>query len=200
MKPIFFLDLDSQKDFLFADGASYLHGGERVLPVLGRLTQFARERALPLISTTCSHGAAGDAFHGLQPHCRRGRAGSAKVPESLLLSHHTIENQLVDRNMAMMVERYDQLILEKEDFGLFANPNASRLLPCLGKNVFVYGCLEESLIRSVLGLLERKLHVVVVEDACVLLRPSTGKQMLQKLEVKGVRKITSRQLFATLAD
>lgn len=200
MRPIFFLDLDTQKDFLYPDGAAYLAGGERILAVLGKLTQFARERELPLISTVCIHEEAEDRYHGLPAHCRRGRGGAAKAPETLLLSHHTLENVLLDRNMAQLVEKYDQLILEKEDFGLFANPNAVRLLPCLGKNAFVYGCLEESLVRSVQALLARKVHPVIVEDACAFLQPAAARKMLASIESQGVRKITSRQLFNTLSD
>ena len=200
MKPLFFLDLDTQKDFLYRDGARYLAGGDRILPVLSKLTEFARERSFPVISTICSHDQDPDGFHGLAAHCRRGKDGAAKVPETLLLSHHVLENQLLDRNMAMFLEKYDQLVLEKEDFGLFANPNAARLLMALGKNVFVYGCLEESLSRSIAGLAQRKLHAVVVEDACAFAQPAVGRKLLADLETQGIRKITSRQLFATLSD
>jgi nicotinamidase-related amidase len=200
MKPIFFLDLDTQKDFLYPNGACYLRRAEKVLPVLRKLSDFAQERGFPVISTICVHEEDDKNFHGLLPHCRRGKDGAHKVPESLLLQNRTIENRLLDRNLAFLVEQYNQLILEKSDFSFFANPNATRLLAALGKNVFVYGCFEETIQQTVVGLLQRQLQVVIVEDACVLMQAIMAKKFLGILETQGVRRISSRQLFATLTD
>jgi nicotinamidase-related amidase len=200
LNSIFFLDIDTQKDFLYSDGSCYMQNGERILPVLQRLTQFALGKALPLISTACVHEPNTKNFHNLPAHCLLGHDGAAKVPESLHLRHHRIENHHVDRNMTHLLQNYTQIVVEKSEDGLLGNPNSPRMLSCLGKNSFVYGCNEKSVEMAITELLQRGIQVVVVEDACAWRDPAKGRRVLAEMEKRGVRRIASKQLFTTLAE
>lgn len=200
MRPIFFLDIDTQKDFLYADGSCCLQRGELILPVLQKLAHFAADKSLPLLSTACLHHPDAGSFHGLPAHCLAGHDGAAKVPESLHLRHHRIENRRVDRNLALLFQQYTQVVLEKSSHDLLDNPNSARILGCLGKNAFVYGCHEKSIEMAIAAMLSRGIQVVVVEDACAWMEPARARRLLDDLEKKGVRRITSKQLFLILAD
>ncbi|MCP5120365.1 MAG: hypothetical protein GY953_56945, partial [bacterium] len=45
-----FIDIDTQADFIYPSGALYVPGAERIVPALERLTQFAGNNSISVVS------------------------------------------------------------------------------------------------------------------------------------------------------
>ena len=84
MKNLFFLDVDTQRDFMLPTGALYVPGAERILPKLRRLFDFARKNEISILSSVDAHVPDDPEFKQFPPHCVQGTEGQRKVDETLL--------------------------------------------------------------------------------------------------------------------
>src|SRR5579872_1606578 len=83
MKTVFF-DVDTQLDFLFPAGALYVPGAEEIAPALAALTQCAKERDIPIVSTMDTHLEDDPEFKLWRPHCVAGTHGWQKYAPTLV--------------------------------------------------------------------------------------------------------------------
>ena len=90
--PIFW-DVDTQHDFMRADGRLYVGDSESIIPVLGRLTAYAHGRGIRIVASADDHepghrelSDAPDFAESFPEHCMRGTAGQRKIPEPTLLN------------------------------------------------------------------------------------------------------------------
>ena len=67
-----FIDIDTQLDFLYPAGALYVPGAERLIPALTRLTQYAAQHGIPLVSTVDAHAEDDIEFRTWPKHCVAG--------------------------------------------------------------------------------------------------------------------------------
>jgi nicotinamidase-related amidase len=51
MKNIFFMDIDTQRDFMLSTGALYVPGAERIIPKLRWLFDFDRKNEIFILSS-----------------------------------------------------------------------------------------------------------------------------------------------------
>ena len=162
---VVFWDVDTQMDFLLPGGRLYVPGAESIIPNLARLTACARDRHFPLISSACAHRPGDAELQTYGPHCMADTPGQQKVPETLLPRRYVFPNRPVRLPDATA---FQQLILEKQEFDVFTNPNTEALLQQVGSelHIVLYGVVTEICVASTaLNLLERGHRVALVTDA-----------------------------------
>lgn len=160
-----FWDVDTQVDFLSPAGKLYVPKSERIIPNLRRLTQYAADHEIPVVASTDAHLPTDPEFAQYPPHCLVGTEGQKKVEGTLLPRHYVIPNRKID--LLNNLTEYKQIIVEKQSFDVFTNPNTDQLLEVLGKReIILYGVVTEICVdRAARGLLQRGYPVNVVNDA-----------------------------------
>ena len=107
-------EVDVQADFMLPDGNLYVPGAEKLLPRLAHLN-----RAGKVISTTDAHTETDPEFKLWPHHCIVGTVGQTKPCTLLREKRIVIPNRPVD----VALDGADQIIIEKQHFNLFTNPN-----------------------------------------------------------------------------
>src|ERR1700686_1956437 len=92
-RDLIFWEVDTQADFMLPGGKLYVPGAERLLPNIRKLTDAARQGSVFLVSHGCFHAQDDPEFRTLPPHCIKGTAGSAFVPEALTDKVVTVPNE-----------------------------------------------------------------------------------------------------------
>ncbi|MBN1571188.1 MAG: isochorismatase family protein [Acidobacteria bacterium] len=196
MKNLFFLDVDTQRDFMLSAGALYVPGAERIIPKLRRLFDFARKNDITILSSIDVHAANDPEFQQFPPHCVQGTDGQRKVDETVLPRPLILPNKPIDRNLMDAVKRHQQIIVEKQTLDLFSNPVAERLLRVLPPRAIVFGVTTEYCVKmACLGLRRLGVRTAVVRDAICALAPKTEKEALEEMSRAGVEFITLETLL-----
>jgi nicotinamidase/pyrazinamidase len=191
MKNLFFLDVDTQRDFMLPTGALYVPGAERIIPKLRRLFDFARKNEITILSSADAHVTNDIEFQQFPPHCVQGTEGQRKLDETLLPRPLILQNKLVDKNLVDAVRKHQQIIVEKQMLDLFSNPMAERLLRALPPRAIVFGVATEYCVKmACMGLRRRGIHTAVINDAICGLTPRTEKEALEDMRGAGVEFIT----------
>jgi nicotinamidase/pyrazinamidase len=200
MKNIFFLDVDTQRDFMLSDGALYVPGAERIIPKLRRLFDFAKKNEISILSSVDAHTAHDPEFQQFPPHCVQGSKGQRKLDETLLPHPLIFQNRPVDRNLPDAVRKHQQIIIEKQTLDLFGNPITERLLRVLPARAIVFGVTTEYCVKlACLGLRRFGVHTAVISDAIRALAPKTEKEALAEMRSAGVEFITLETLMEASA-
>lgn len=191
MNNLFFIDVDTQRDFMLPSGALSVPGAERMIPKLRRLFDFARKNDIVVISTADAHREDDVEFQQFPPHCVKGSEGQKKLDDTLLPHPFVIPDHAIDRNLMELVRRNRQIIVEKAALDPFSSPMLERVLRVLPPRAIVFGVTTEYCVKLVcLGARERGIRVVVVEDAIRPLAPDTERVALSEMRKAGVEFIT----------
>ena len=197
MRSLFIMDVDTQRDFMHPGGALYVPGAERMIPKLRRLFEFARRNGITVVSTADAHAPDDPEFAEFPPHCVVGTEGQRKLGETLLPRPAIIENRAVDRNILDLVERHQQIIVQKNAIDVFVNPTLDRVVRALPQRALVFGVTTEYCIRhAALGLRRRGVKTVVVTDAICALAPDSGEGALREMTEAGIEFVTTDTLLA----
>ena len=183
MKTIFF-DVDNQLDFLYPAGALYVPGAEELLPVLGKLTQYAKTNQIQIISTADAHSEADPEFEAWKPHCVAGTTGQQKSAVTLSIPQPAVLTSL----SRAPVSPSPQIIVEKQHVDCFTNPNLAPLLASLkAQRYIVYGVVSEVCVRcAAMGLLSiTGARVELVADAIRHLNQTAHDKMLTEVQAEG---------------
>jgi nicotinamidase/pyrazinamidase len=163
-------DVDTQVDFMLADGKLAVPGAEETIPAMKRLVAAARTAGVVHVASADDHELTDteiseqpDFRTTYPPHCLRGTRGARKIPE-------TEQEDPVPITLEALPERYlsgREFLLLKKSFDVFTNPNTDGLLQHLDPDeIVVFGVAtdvcDDAAIR---GFLERGLKVRFVEDA-----------------------------------
>ena len=195
------MDVDTQRDFMLPDGALYVPGAERIIPKLRRLFDFARKHGITILSSTDAHTPEDPEFKQFPPHCVRGTAGQRKIDETLLPRPATIENRLVDRNLLDLLQKNQQVIVQKQALDVFTNPMTERLLRALPQRAVVFGVTTEHCVRhACLGLKRQGIKTVLVTDAVCALTPAGGSEALAEMQKAGIEFTTTETLITAQAE
>jgi nicotinamidase/pyrazinamidase len=198
MKNIFFLDVDTQRDFMLPSGALYVPGAERIIPKLRRLFDFARKNEITIVSSMDTHIKDDPEFQQFPPHCVQATEGQRKIDEALMPRPLVFQNKAVDRNLLDAVRKNQQIILEKQSLDLFSNPMTERLLRALPPRAIVFGVTTEYCVRiACLGLRQRKIQVALITDAIRAIASKSEKEALEEMRQAGVEFITMDTLMGT---
>ncbi len=216
------IDVDTQADFCAPTGALFVKGADALAPTWAALTQHALTRGELILGSVDAH--AFDAWEfagakeagpngerpGFPPHCVKGTPGQLKLPETLaprtrFVPCVPVTEAWLDRELTSEVQ---QLLLEKEVYSLFANPNAEALLRRLAATptrFLVYGVALDYCVRAAaLGLVEYSqraglLHEVwLLQDATAAVDPREGApRSLEECRMAGVKLMKASELLAS---
>jgi nicotinamidase/pyrazinamidase len=163
-------DVDTQVDFVHADGKLAVPGATEALSAMARLVDAARAAGVPHIASADDHELTDpeisdrpDYSTTYPPHCLRGTRGAEKVAETAQLDPVPLALTEVPEKWL----RGREYLLLKKSFDVFTNPNADRLLRLLlPDKIVLFGVAtdvcDDAAIR---GLVARGLDVVFVEEA-----------------------------------
>jgi len=201
MKNIFFVDVDTQRDFMLSTGALSVPGAERIIPKLRRLFDFARKNDITILSTMDAHVPDDPEFKQFPAHCVRGTEGQRKLDDTLLPRPLILPNKPVDRNLMDAVRKHHQIIVEKQSLDPFSNPVLERLMRVLPPHAIVFGVATEYCVKlACLGIRRMGLPVAVVSDAIRALSPKTEKEALEAMRKAGVEFIALETLLGAGGD
>jgi nicotinamidase/pyrazinamidase len=168
-------DVDTQVDFVLADGKLAVPDAESAVPAMARLVRWAGTHEFVHLATADDHELTDpeisdepDFEATYPPHCLRGTPGAAKIPETaqhdpLPISLTPYPPGLVPR----LVEGRRELLVLKKTYSAFSNPNLEPTLAALDPSeVLVFGVATDVCNHAaIMGLLARGRSVAFVEDA-----------------------------------
>ena len=163
-------DVDTQVDFMLADGKLAVPGAEETIPAMKRLVDAARSAGVVHVASADDHELTDEEISEqpdfqttYPPHCLRGTRGARKIPE-------TEQVDPVPITLEPIPVRYlsgREFLLLKKNFDVFTNPNTDRLLAQLDPEpIVVFGVATDVCNDAAIrGFIARKREVLFVEDA-----------------------------------
>lgn len=190
-----FWDVDTQVDFMRPEGKLYVAGAEQIIPNLGRLTAWAQKQNILVVASMDAHREGDEEFQQYPPHCLVGTWGQEKIPETRLAKKIILPNRPAE--VPPNLRDYKQVILEKQQFDVFTNPNTEALLTQLGNRaeIVLYGVVTEICVdRAARGLLDRGYRIRLVRDAIHHLDESKARGTLEEVQRRGGQVVTTDEL------
>jgi nicotinamidase/pyrazinamidase len=196
--PVVFLDVDTQRDFLRADGALPVPGGEPLIPIIQKLAAYAFSHGVPVVSSVDAHVPDDPEFRTFPPHCVRGTKGQLKVEGTTLGSALVVPN---DRNRPpdeAALEAAPQVVIEKLTYNFFDNPHAETVFRVKAPRlVVVFGVATDYCVRAgVLGLSARGYRTAVVTDAIKGIHAEDAEAALREMRRAGATFITAAEVLS----
>ncbi len=175
-KELLFWNVDTQFDFMNKEGKLYVPDSELILPLLKRLTLFAKEANIQVVNTADHHfpdakelSDTPDFISTFPPHCMANTSGEAYVDETFPNEGTVIKwDRLYSDKEILELTVSRNLIIFKDVFDVFeGNPNTLSLVKALApKKVFVYGVTTNVCVDcAVCGLASQGIQVFVIENA-----------------------------------
>ncbi len=207
MAKVIFWDVDTQYDFMHADGKLYVPDAEHVIPNLKRLTDYAHGHGILIVASADDHVAGHaeisdrpDWKNTFPPHCMRGTPGQRKIPETALRDPLVIEPAQTDaRALAGRVRAHrGDVLFHKHRFDVFTNENVMTVLEALApEDIVLYGVATDVCDKAAVeGLLERLPHtrLFVVTDAVKGIDKDVSEQLLKEWGDEGVRLVKTNEV------
>lgn len=207
MTRVLFWDVDTQHDFMMADGLLYVPGSEEIVPALKRLTDYAHAHGIRILASADDHvpghrelSDTPDFRTTFPPHCMRGTPGQRKIPETALRNPLVVEPDLeapseIRRRVA--AHRGD-ILLHKHWFDVFTNVNIGAVLDVLDPELVVlYGvALDVCDEYAVEGLLANRPQTALwlVTDAVRAIDADAVDGLLADWRGRGVRMVTTAEV------
>jgi nicotinamidase/pyrazinamidase len=207
MASVVFWDVDTQYDFMHADGKLYVPDSEQIIPALQRLTDTAHARGIRIIASADDHvpghrelSKSPDFKQTFPEHCMRGTKGQAKIPETRLREPLVIEPGREDP--AALADRVrahpGDFLFHKHWFDVFTNENVETVLGILApRTVVLYGVAQDVCNKYALeGLLKRHPHLQLyaVSDAMKPIDRDVAQRLLDQWAQQGVHIVKTREI------
>jgi len=203
-----FYDVDTQNDFVNADGALAVPGADKLKKNLKALTEYALNTNTQILGSVDKHFGTPQLAKqeaellsngGIFPdHCMVATTGQNKIAETnaspfYIPTDSKICNAEGFMNDILKSSICAQTIFEKQCYDVFAevggNPNLPKLLKYADvTEAIVYGVATDYCVKAaVLGMLKMGIHVMVVKDAieAVNVNPDDGKNAIQEMANAG---------------
>jgi nicotinamidase/pyrazinamidase len=205
---VLFWDVDTQVDFMRPQGRLYVPGAVEIGPALAALTRHAAQAGIVRVASVCDHvleddeiSDAPDFLTTFPPHCLRGTPGQAKVPETALVDPLVVPNRPEDPALlaSRLARHAGEVLIEKNHFDVFTNPNTSAVLDALAPDtIVVYGVAQDVCdAHAIAGFLRRGgLRVVFVEDAARPIDAARGAALLADWKRQGVEVMKAAEVLA----
>lgn len=210
MARVIFWDVDTQHDFMRADGKLYVPDAEHIIPNLKRLTDYAHGHGIRIVASADDHVEGhrelSDTpnFKETFPlHCMRGTPGQKKIPETSLGDALVIEPDPQDpKILADLVRGYPgHILFHKHWFDVFTNPNVLTVVDALAPaRIVLYGVALDVCDRyAVEGLLQHRprIRLALVTDAVRAIHAEQADALLQDWAGRGVELSTSDRVLAS---
>ncbi len=207
MPRIIFWDVDTQYDFMKADGKLYVPDAEQLIPNLKRLTDYAHGHGIRIIGSADDHVTGHpeisdkpDWKNTFPPHCMRGTPGRQKIPETALKDPLVIEPAKTDpKALAERVRTHKgDILFHKHRFDVFTNENVMTVLEVLDpEDIVLYGVATDVCDKAAVeGLLERRPHtrLFVVTDAVKGIDKDIAEHLLKEWGDEGVRLVKTKEV------
>lgn len=175
MRVIFFA-VDCQRDFMLKDGKLYVQDAEKIIPTLSKLTQFAKDNNIRVVSTADFHTCASkeissnpDFINTFPEHCMAWTEGVDFIKETIpkgLAGYYIVGCSQESLMPHLDIAR--NVIIHKDAFDVFTgNKLTEEVLKRINPDVVVvYGVASDVCVNfAVLGLAKRGYKVIVVSDA-----------------------------------
>lgn len=207
MNGILFWDVDTQHDFIHADGQLPVPGSEAIIPALAGLTAYAHDHGIRILASADDHipghrelSDTPDFRDTFPPHCMRGTPGQAKIPETALRSPLVIEPDHHDGAIGQRVVGHQgDMLFHKHWFDVFTNPNVIPALRALDPSVIVlYGVATDVSDRlAIEGLARHRPHtrLYFVTDASRAVRSEMAEHLHKEWAEEGVRLVKSAEIL-----
>ena len=211
---VIFWDVDTQYDFMKADGRLYVPDAEQLIPNLKKLTDYAHGHGICILASADDHvredpeiSVTPDFTETFPPHCLRGTPGQRKIPETTLRNPLVIEPEPQDPATlsARVRNHHGDILFHKHRFDVFTNPNVLPVLDALNPHdIVLYGvALDVCDKYAIEGLLRHrpKVRLFAVTDAMKPIDRDVGAQLLKEWGEEGVRLVkTSEVVMGGLVD
>jgi nicotinamidase/pyrazinamidase len=207
MARIIFWDVDTQHDFMRADGKLYVPDAEQIIPNLERLTHYAHAHAIRIVASADDHvmghpeiSDTPDWETTFPPHCMRDTPGQRKIPATALQDPLVIEPAPADA--PVLVDRIrahrGDILFHKHRFDVFSNQNVVPVLDALAPDdILLYGVATDVCDKAAVeGLLERRpqTRLFVVTDAVRGIDRDVSEHLLREWGDEGVRLVKTREV------
>jgi nicotinamidase/pyrazinamidase len=200
MARVIFWDVDTQYDFMKADGKLYVPDAEHIIPNLRKLTDFAHGHGVRIVASADDHvrehaeiSDKPDWKNTFPPHCLRGTPGQKKIPETALRDPLVIEPGKHDGK----AHRGD-ILFHKHRFDVFTNPNVLPVLDAIDpQDIVLYGVALDVCVRyAIEGLLEHRPHIrlFAVTDAMKPIDRDVAEHLLREWGDEGVRLVKTSEV------
>jgi nicotinamidase/pyrazinamidase len=200
MARVIFWDVDTQYDFMKADGKLYVPDAEHIIPNLRKLTDFAHGHGVRIVASADDHvrehpeiSDTPDWKATFPPHCLRGTPGQKKIPETALRDPLVIEPDPQDAN----APRGD-ILFHKHRFDVFTNPNVLPVLDAIDpQDIVLYGVALDVCVKyAIEGLLEHRPHIrlFAVVDAMKPIDRDVAEHLLREWGDEGVRLVKTSEV------
>jgi len=185
------VDVDTQKELLFASGSSCIKNHRRILMNIRRVFAWARTRSIKVVSTVACKP-----FRNSDSLCGYSAENQKKVSYTLRDKRVYFEADNSTDLSRDLFTRFEQVILGKRCEDPFDEPRAERLLTELRADEFiVVGAVAEGAVSAtVLGLLQRGKRVIVLTDAVGVYDRKIADVALRKMLAKGAILMETKDL------
>lgn len=190
------IDIDTQRDFLLADGKACVWNHSEVLANVRRVMAWARHQNIPVISI--AEVRPGNNHVGTSC-CTDGTNGQKKIRYTLLRSRASFPADNGNALPVDLLRAHRQVVLHKRCIDPFEEPRIERLLSEIRANEFILigAGTEDAVVATALGLLHRGKKVSLIVDAIGSHNRKEGKLALRKMKAKGARLVTTRNFAGT---
>jgi nicotinamidase-related amidase len=188
------IDIDTQRDFLLAEGKACVQNHSEVLANVRRIVAWSRRQHIPIISISEVHpnhnGASAIAY------CVDGTTGQRKISYTLLNNRASFPADDLNVLPADAWRSHRQIILHKRCTDPFDEPRIERLLSEVqADEFFLMGTGTENAIKATaLGLLHRSKNVSIVIDALGSHNSKEAKLAIRKIKAKGANLVSTEDI------
>jgi nicotinamidase-related amidase len=207
MESVIFWDVDTQADFMHADGKLYVPDAEHIIPNLKRLTDYAHGHGIRIVASADDHQPGHRELSGkpdwkqtFPQHCMHGTPGQRKIPETTLRDPLVIEPEAQDpEDLTARVRAHrGDILFHKHWFDVFSNPNVLPVVDALApRDIVLYGVALDVCDRyAIEGFLEHRpdIRLFAVTDAMKPIDRDVAEQMLKEWGQEGVRLVKTSEV------
>jgi nicotinamidase/pyrazinamidase len=194
-----FLDIDTQRDFVFPNGALYVPGAEGIIEPVEGLMKLAKEAGIPVLSTADAHPRNDPSFREWPPHCVIGTWGQLRIPATSFPRARIIPNRPFDLDPPRYLT--GQTIFEKTSYDATSNPNFCAVLRALEfSRLIAFGVATDYCVRAtVLSILKMGVGLDVVLDAIKGIHPETSRTALDQMKANGAKLVHTADVIRTFS-
>lgn len=209
MPGLLFWDVDTQHDFMKADGALYVPGAETIIPALRALRDHATAHGIRVVASADDHvpghrelSDTPDFTDTFPPHCMRGTPGQRRIPETALVDPLVIEPEPQDPAAlaARLRAHRGDVLLHKHWFPVGTNANLRTVLDTLAPDtIVVYGVATDYCVRYAIEALRAhrpQARLCLVRDAVKAIHADAEPALLAGWEREGVALVTASDVLA----
>ena len=188
------LDIDTQRDFLLAEGRACVKNHSIVLANIRRIMAWSRRTHIPIISTAEVHP--DNNGESAISYCIDGTNGQRKISYTLMNNRASFPADDLNALPADLWRSYRQIILHKRCTDPFDEPRIERLLSEVQADEFILmgAGTEDAVKATALGLLHRSKKVSIIVDALGSYNKKEAKLAVRKMKTKGAKLMITEDL------